>query len=120
VVARVERIAVPHAEVRVLADFERSDAVLDAEEARVVDRERAEADLMRQLVAAMKPLVVFENGVAASGEAVRMFSCCRANCSTRKGVAWARRSTSMRSWSTAMRLASLRADSRSMNMRRDS
>lgn len=32
-----------------------------------------EADLMRQLVAAMKPLVVFEDGVAASGEAIRMF-----------------------------------------------
>jgi len=32
-----------------------------------------EADLMRQLVAAMKPLVVFEEGVAASGEAIRMF-----------------------------------------------
>jgi hypothetical protein len=32
-----------------------------------------EADLMRQLVAAMKPLVVFENGVGAAGEAVRMF-----------------------------------------------
>jgi hypothetical protein len=32
-----------------------------------------EADLMRQLVAAMKPLVVFEDGVGAAGEAVRMF-----------------------------------------------
>ena len=32
-----------------------------------------EADLMRQLVAAMKPLVVFEDGVGAAGEAIRMF-----------------------------------------------
>ncbi len=32
-----------------------------------------EADLMRQVVAAMKPLVVFEDGVGAAGEAIRMF-----------------------------------------------
>jgi hypothetical protein len=32
-----------------------------------------EADLMRQIVAAMKPLVMFEHGVSASGEAIRAF-----------------------------------------------
>ena len=32
-----------------------------------------EADLMRQIVAAMKPLVMFEDGVSASGEAIRAF-----------------------------------------------
>eukprot|EP01034_Spumella_vulgaris_P038353 gene38355-47351_t len=55
-----------------------------------------------------------------AGVASRICSCWRAICSTRKGVACARRSTCKRSCSSSSRLASLRALSRAMNIRRDS